>query len=82
MKFRVRTDDEKGEFEVEDVRLVDAKMRRLLGLVVVPVCLLTLLIATVAAAINGHAAALNAAIVSATVLTGAVMRFYFKKPDG
>ena len=41
-KYRVRNDDEKGEFEIEDVRLVESKTRRLLGTAVVSVCLATL----------------------------------------
>jgi hypothetical protein len=81
-KYRVRNDDEKGEFEIEDVRLGEAKDRGFIAKAVVAVGLTVLVISTAYAAVTGNDAELRASANTAGMLICLVLGYYFKKPDG
>ena len=81
-KYRVRNDDEKGEFEIKEVRLLEARNRGFIVKAVVIGGLALLAIWAIYAAITGKDAELRAAAITGSHLICVVLGTYIKKPDG
>jgi hypothetical protein len=81
MKFRVRDDEEKGEFAVQNVR-IEARTRGFVAKLIVIVGLTLLLAAAVYAAVSGKDDELRYAMGSITALMLLVLRYYFKSREG
>jgi hypothetical protein len=81
-KYRVRNDDEKGEFEIHEVRLLEAKNRGFIVKAVVIGGLALLAVWAIYAAITGKDAELRAAATTGSNLICLALGYYLKKPDG
>ncbi len=77
MKFRVRDDEKKGDFEVENVR-IEARTRGFFAKLIVSVGVGLLLAAAAHAVIAGKDNELRYVMGSMTALMLLVLRYYFK----
>lgn len=81
-KYRVRSEEHKDEFEIANVSPVDNSTKRFIAKAVVCTGLGALVLMAVHAVLTNDTAELASVKDSAILLTGLVLGYYFKTPDG
>jgi len=81
-RFRARDDDEKGAFEVESLRVIDAKTQGFVVKVVVVGVIVSLAVAVIVLAVRGDDVRLAAIVGIMSNLMSFVLGRYFDKGKG